>query len=310
MLLLCLCAALAPPAWASDPACDADADGSIALACGGDDCDDSDPQVRPGATERCDGLDNDCDGTFDGPSAADAVPLYLDADSDGWGVALTGALGCGDEPARSTRGGDCDDADPAINPGAIERCDPDAQDEDCDGLIDDLDPEVDPAGQQTVWIDADADGYGDARTRPVLLCDPDEVNGAAVGGDCDDAAPQTHPGAPELDDGQDNDCDGLTEDSDTDGDGVADLLEQSLGLDPSNPDSDGDGLEDGRELGGDPPLDTDGDGVIDALDPTDDSAPTTAATQPGKVTACAATGWGPHPMLWAAALLLPFRRRR
>ncbi len=44
-----------------NPSADADADGSPA----GDDCDDNDPSVFPGADELCDGVDNDCDGAVD-----------------------------------------------------------------------------------------------------------------------------------------------------------------------------------------------------------------------------------------------------
>ncbi len=60
-----------------------------------------------------------------------------------------------------------------------------------------------------------------------------------------------------------NDCD-----VDTDGDGLFDGLELSLGTDPRNPDTDGDGISDGDEVGDDVknPLDEDGDGIIDALD--------------------------------------------
>jgi hypothetical protein len=44
---------------------DADGDGVRATACGGDDCDDSDPRAYPGAAEAYDLLDNDCDGEVD-----------------------------------------------------------------------------------------------------------------------------------------------------------------------------------------------------------------------------------------------------
>ena len=45
--------------------CDLDGDGHPAYACGGDDCDDSNAGVHPGAPEPADGLDNDCNGVVD-----------------------------------------------------------------------------------------------------------------------------------------------------------------------------------------------------------------------------------------------------
>jgi gliding motility-associated-like protein len=54
---------------------------------------------------------------------------------------------------------------------------------------------------------------------------------------------------------------------DTDGDGLTDQVEATVGTDPNNPDSDGDGENDAVEVG-DPnnPTDTDGDGIIDAFE--------------------------------------------
>jgi cysteine-rich repeat protein len=62
-------------------------------------------------------------------------------------------------------------------------------------------------------------------------------------------------------------------DSDSDMDGIPDMVEIRLGTDPMNPDTDGDGVPDGREVGPGPAymaIDTDRDGIIDALDPDDD----------------------------------------
>lgn len=84
---------------------DQDGDGFIDEANGGDDCDDGDDDVYPGAEERCDDKDNDCDGK-------------TDEDEDG-----DGARVCDD----------CDDGDDAVFPGAPDVCGDDV-DSDCDGL--------------------------------------------------------------------------------------------------------------------------------------------------------------------------------
>lgn len=52
-----------PPAPGQDP-CDMDGDGYRSIACGGNDCDDNDPFVNPGAAESCSFQDNNCDGTI------------------------------------------------------------------------------------------------------------------------------------------------------------------------------------------------------------------------------------------------------
>ena len=100
---------------------DRDGDGAVALPCGLD-CDDLDP-VKTGMLELCtDRFDNDCDGNVD---CADA-DCRTDADGDG-----VMAPPCGN---------DCDDADRLNFPGNPENC-VDLQDNDCDGLVDGLDPD-------------------------------------------------------------------------------------------------------------------------------------------------------------------------
>lgn len=51
---------------------DGDNDGAAPLVCGGGDCDDSYSGVNPGAPERCDAIDNDCDGMVDEDVPSDA----------------------------------------------------------------------------------------------------------------------------------------------------------------------------------------------------------------------------------------------
>jgi hypothetical protein len=85
---------------------------------GGDDCNDSNRDIHPGATELCDGLDNDCDGAYD---EGVSITAYLDRDGDGHGNPDESLIAClsdiGVSPG-STHGGlsrlanDCDDTDP------------------------------------------------------------------------------------------------------------------------------------------------------------------------------------------------------
>ncbi|MBL8619151.1 MAG: hypothetical protein JNM72_26295 [Deltaproteobacteria bacterium] len=156
------------------------------------DCDDLDAGVHPGATERCDGLDNDCDGAVDEDGRQS---WYLDDDGDGYGRDDAVIDSCEPVPNASLVPGDCDDADPATHTGAEEVCD--GVDRDCDGLVDAL-----------LWRqDLDADGFAGAPS-PWSVCDgPPPV--VASAGDCDDADPLIFPGAGEVcGDGVDSDCDG------------------------------------------------------------------------------------------------------
>ncbi len=90
------------------------------------DCDDQDASVHPEAPERCNGEDDDCDDEIDENAEAS---WFVDEDSDGYGDASTSAP-CDGNPGLVDRGGDCDDADAAVYPGAtdLDRCDGIAQD--------------------------------------------------------------------------------------------------------------------------------------------------------------------------------------
>ncbi|MFC1888937.1 M14 family zinc carboxypeptidase [Thermodesulfobacteriota bacterium] len=156
---------------------DADGDGYEADWCGGDDCDDTDPAIFPGADELCNGLDDDCD---------DQVPAdEADADADDFLICEN----------------DCDDTNPNINPGAEERLDAgnceDGIDNDCDTLIDGDEPQC-----TCPEPDYDGDGYDSE------FCGGD---------DCDDTDPDVNPGADEsfdsgnCEDGIDNDCDDMAD---------------------------------------------------------------------------------------------------
>ncbi len=181
--------------------CDAPA-GFIAR---GGDCNDDDAAIHPGAAELCDGVDNNCDGKIDDadPAVEASAVFYRDADGDGYGDPNTAKHACAAPAGFVTDATDCDDTNGAVHPGADEICD--GIDNNCNGLVDDADPTVDPTSQQAYFRDNDGDGYG-AGTAMRACSAPSGF--VAQAGDCNDNDAATHPGAVEVCDGADNDCDG------------------------------------------------------------------------------------------------------
>ena len=98
----------------------------------GEDCDDAEAQVRPGLVERCDGLDNDCDGVTDGADALEATAWYVDVDGDGYGTVDDVVDHCDQPSGYVGLANDCDDADDDVHPAQDELCG-DGIDNDCDG---------------------------------------------------------------------------------------------------------------------------------------------------------------------------------
>jgi hypothetical protein len=157
------------------------------------DCDDGDPFVHPGAAEHCDGVDGDCDGEIDGPEALGQREWFVDGDGDGFGVPGEATFGCDPGPGWSEVATDCDDANVGVHP---------RRDDPCNGRDDDCDGEVDEDPTERWFVDADGDGFGDPNATR-RSCE----GTAPTGDDCDDGQPTVYPGAPELCDGLDNDCD-------------------------------------------------------------------------------------------------------
>ncbi len=174
---------------------DADKDGFDAKV----DCDDSNPDVHPGAKEICNGLDDNCDTQLD---EGVTTTYYADLDEDGYGLddPATNLAACAAPAGYASQAGDCDDKRNAVHPGAKEIC---------DGIDDDCNQQVDEGVTTTFYVDADGDGWGvDDPATNVSTCSP-PIGYAAEKGDCNDADPAIHPGAADvLGDGVDQDCSG------------------------------------------------------------------------------------------------------
>ena len=90
---------------------DRDGDGHRAVAHGGDDCQDQEATIHPGAPERCDGIDQDCDGEADEDLAWQT--WYADADADGAGWWDDTIEACVQPAGYVANDDDCHDDDPA-----------------------------------------------------------------------------------------------------------------------------------------------------------------------------------------------------
>ncbi len=256
---------------------DGDGDGYV----DGEDCDDADPNIHPGADDTpYDGVDTDCSGTSD-----------YDADGDGYDSADYGGDDCDDTDVDTSPGApeqwydgvdedcdnrsdydqdgdghdsdawggdDCDDEDAGAYPGNLED-EGNGVDDDCDGLVD----------ETPSTVDEDGDGFSEAE------------------GDCDDANADISPAAVETwYDGIDSDC-ARDDDYDADGDGYDvdtyggdDCDDGAAAIHPGATDVPYDGLD--KDCSGGSDYDADGDGYDSSAYGGDDCNDANAAINPGE----------------------------
>lgn len=175
------------PEGCSDPF-DYNCDGSTSFQDQDDDgfaaceeCDDSDGAIRPDAVEVCDGQDNDCDEAIDDEDTAvtGQSTWYQDGDGDGYGDGDHTTQACANPDGYVQSSGDCDDNNGDVSP-------------------------------DTIWYsDTDGDGFGTGGTT-LNQCEPPPDH-AYTAGDCDDTINTIYPGAAEVCNGDDDNCDGVVD---------------------------------------------------------------------------------------------------
>jgi Putative metal-binding motif/Secretion system C-terminal sorting domain len=169
------------------------------------DCNDFDMNIRPGVTDLCNGINEDCDTQTDEDGGGPTY--YADADGDGFGNPSVFQQACTKPNNFVENATDCNDNNAQINPNAL-------------------------------WFaDPDFDGIGAGAS--LQTCNPGP-GWSVVTGDCDNGSAGIRPGLAELCDGIDQNCDGKIDEGlpkvtyyrDADNDGFGSFV---ASIDPNMP---------------------------------------------------------------------------
>jgi hypothetical protein len=270
--------------------------GSVILSCtqpantstNDDDCNDGETMVNPGATELCNSVDDDCDGTLN--EGFPTTTYYRDYDGDGKGNPAVSIASCYQPAGYVTNANDCDDnsATACPKPSGMSSSDitdvsatvswgnlicatkyrleyrrktppisawtvvystsptytinglsgPNIQYQWRVATICSPNGTSAESGYATlqsfytkyiVYTDADMDGFGDVNVTPSYVSTMPQAGYSYNQTDCDDAVSTTRPGAPELCNGIDDDCDLIVDEGanwyqDADGDGLGNAV--------------------------------------------------------------------------------------
>ncbi|MGB4829724.1 MAG: MopE-related protein, partial [Chitinophagales bacterium] len=181
------------------------------------DCNDLNPEIHPTLTDICNAIDDNCNGLTD--EDAIFVTYFADIDGDNFGDVLNDSAACNELIGYVLDNSDCNDSNDATYPGATELCN--YLDDDCDGLTDD----------NLTYILSYQDNDGDDFGNPLIDSISCELPIGYVedNTDCDDTNPEIYPGATEMLNGLDDDCDQIADE----GLAVNDIVKNTIHIFPN-----------------------------------------------------------------------------